>query len=204
MTAAAEATAFDVDEAIRSAQIAVAEKEQEVRERASADAVAALAAAKAYAEHLAGGGDPTRPPRQENYYAARSQLVTTHLALFEVYRFWYEQTGQRNPVSPLGNGTAYKIADALLGRLGEPVTFAELAAVSGTRASATVVAKSVLALANAAKGELVPRKTKVEGKVAYLVRERRPDDADLWDPEYNGGSWRPGPGLYGGDVPEGT
>lgn len=190
MEGTAVATRFDPAQATATADAAVQRRLDEIEEQIAQEAREARDAGRKYAEHLAAGGDPSRPPDSAGVYRGRSALVTDVLALLAVYRVWNEARGSRNPIAPIRTEKSWRIAEALFERFGEPIPFAELGGIGTTgsfKASSSEVNDVLRTIADDTKAEIIPRKTKVDGKVAYLIRDRRDDDPDYWD---DNGRWR--------------
>lgn len=125
------------------------------------------------------GADP-----EEGRWARRSYTNWAEEAMYVVYRAWDERRGRLvpNPVNPLGRGvnagdTAWLIAEHLLVHLGEPVAFADLKQY-GSPTPARVI-DLAMAVERTSDGKVVVRKTKRDGKAAYMLRERRDGDPDV-------------------------
>jgi hypothetical protein len=189
--------AFDVHEATRAAAEAVeavaAERGRQLREEAEQAKVVAAE----YAQHLADGGDPWKTPAGTNRYSRnRSAIVNDLTGIVAVYRVWNLARGSMNPIVPIQNVTQWRVAERLLEQVPEPVLYGELSqlkgGVSSSRVTSEDVQRAMRAVERGTDGALVPRRTKIGGKVAFYFRPRRYDD-EPFDADRHG---------YGGDVPE--
>jgi hypothetical protein len=175
------ATTFTEEEALRAetlAEEAVGARWEEVRARIEAEAEEATELARQYADRLAAGGDPLDYPKpsEESRRTGRAVLVSAYLGMEVVYRQWNFARGGRHDVEPFQNGGRFRIAERLVEASPDPVTYADLCDLwrGGTKPSSDQVIKVALDIEE--RGELVARRTKVAGKVAFFVRPRRPDD----------------------------
>jgi hypothetical protein len=174
-------TTFDPKETFAQAEHQVLLIAAERRDKVDADTRQALAFAWTYADHLAGGGDPTVYPEPDtNRWNGGSDYVSRFAGLEVVYDYWNAARGGRHSVRPFRNERAYRAIELLTREIGTPVSFADLSdawktgrGYASERPSGDTIAKLAL---DCESPDLVARKTKVDGKVAYLIRERRPDD----------------------------
>lgn len=179
---------FEPAPAIRDADYAIQQQAVEARRSVEAEVEVAVSVANEYAIHLANGGDPldyktTTDDRRGGY-----ENVSPFVGLFVVYRAWNDERGAPHGVFPWPNKAKWAVAERLTETLGVPVSYAELGEVLNTvggrkvgyggRPSSEAVAKAVLEVERASDGALVARRAKVDGKVAFLVRERRPGDPE--------------------------
>lgn len=184
-TATLKRTDFTVEDAARAASEAVELKVQEQIAEVLEDGVGAKGASRAYAEHLAGGGSPVEIPGR-----AGTDVTLDRLGQRIVYRLWNVARGSRNPISPFSGSGKWRVAEALFDRLGEPITYAELCAIwkdgstFGTKPASEEMGRILLGI----EGEqetVVGRRTKVGGKVAYFLRDRREGDPDVGSYRYD-------------------
>lgn len=174
----ATTTTFDSEAAIRVANEAVDEarnaKHNQLREEAEQIKIKAWG----YADHLAAGGDPTEYPDER---WAKGNILFPLLGLIAVYREWNRARGSRNPILPFREGRRYAIAERLFASFGEPVPYAELSTLGkgSIRTSSPEVAKIVGRIEEETEGEVVGRRTKVGGKAAFLLRDRRDGDPEV-------------------------
>lgn len=179
-------TEFNPTRAADDAVILNAKRRVSLMEKIDAEVADANRAAAEYAEHLADGGDPAEFPQATELPSdggnsrlvsqrVGSRLVSYEAALAAVYDAWDEARGSRNPYNPLRHGLQrWSIAEYGEARIGQAVPLAEfqqnsLASLSYRTTSSEDVA---VALANLQGDDLVLRRTKLDGKVAYLLRER--------------------------------
>jgi hypothetical protein len=87
--------------------------------------------------------------------------------------------GLRNPYEPDASG--WPQAEYLLDRLDQPVPLADLSRIA--KISGSSAADLVCAVANCNLGRVAPAKSKVSGKVAYMLR------ASDEEPSGHGGRW---------------
>lgn len=173
---------FDQEAAVHVAAERVEEVVAERHEQLRGEAEAAKIAAASYAEHLADGGDPTRTPEGTGgHFRNRSAIMSDLTGIVAVYRLWNLARESMNPILPFQNATRWRVAERLLEDVGQPVLYAELAAIGragnfGTRISSDEVQRAMREVENGLDGALVARKTKVEGKVAYYFRRRQEGD----------------------------
>lgn len=177
-----------------------------IEETVEREADLAVRLAEEYANHLAAGGAADELPaapttgREEG-----SQFVHPTNVLQMVYRAWDDARGSGNPFSPVSSKVAWSLVEFALERgiVGSPILYADLhqrskvALGRSTGWDSDQIAKALAALQGDA---LVLRRTKVGGKVAYLLRERREGEEAVgryWDPE-NPTRIK----VYAGDVPE--
>lgn len=166
---------FDVAATLSGISATLHERQIELVERVTRERDEAAEGARTYALHLADGGDPQKHP--DNDRGGRwgeTMLVDFFMPLHLVYRAWNTARGGTHDVSPVRNQKKWRVAELLHSRLGEPVLFSELKAEydRGSRfgTGADDIAKAVL---KAQTDELIARKTKVGGKVAYVIRPKR-------------------------------
>lgn len=193
-----------IADAVTAAEKSIDELVVEVTETVGREAAAARAAAEEYALHLENGGDPTERPPSE---ITGTQFIYAMPYLNVVYRAWNEERGSRNPFSPITSMVAWVLVEHALeqGVVGTPVLYADLHKRSKTALRSSLragwdsdqIAKTLAALQG---DDLVLRRTKVGGKVAYLLRERREGEVPV------GRSWDPNDPtrvvLWASDVPE--
>lgn len=205
MEGTAVATRFDPAQAVASADAVVQRRRDELEQQIAEEANVARDAAREYAEHLAADGDPVKTPDAGDRYEARSTLITKRLAFVAVYRVWNEARGSRNLIIPIGNGPGWRVAEALFASFGQPVQYAELKKVGtggyGTGMSTNDVNGLLRQIADYSKAQIVPRKTRVDGKVAYYIRDRREGDRDDYD-DREREAWRPLGEGWSRDIPE--
>ena len=156
-------------------------------EQVDVEARQAEEVAEEYARRLAAGDDPLNYPLpdegdrggwRQNWRGRSDWLVSPYVGLRVVYAAWHEARGSRNPIEPFQNAGAFRIGERMAESIGTPVLYQELATLfTGSRAKVESdrIAKALLEFERA--GDLVVRRVKVDGKVAFLIRERRPDDA---------------------------
>ena len=176
MTRVAEPQAtFSAEEAARAASEAVEEQAQRNFAEARAEAEASKAASREYAEHLAAGGVPTQIPSRSG-----SDVTLDRLGQLAVYRLWNVARGSPNPLDPFHAGK-WLVAEALFDRFGEPITYAELAAIHGggrfssTKPPSEEIGRVIIGVERLAP-TVVGRRTKVGGKVAFFLRDRQEGD----------------------------
>jgi hypothetical protein len=137
--------------------------------------------AKEYAEHLAAGGDPLGYPdipHESRYVGASARLISRTTGLIAVYERWNKERGSTNPVHPIQNHRPWRIGEYLHARVGEVVSLQTLAMLGAggnpqRKWTPNEVANAVVKVQTDA---LVVRKTKLGGKVAYVLRQRRADE----------------------------
>jgi hypothetical protein len=175
----ARETTFDAEAVTRQAVEEVGRVVAEQQARLLRDADAAVESVKLYAAHLASGGEPwVTPVERSPFVERRNAIVNEYVGLLAVYRKWNEARGVDNPLSPFGIVTKWMMAETFLEKAGTPVPLSDLPAHYGyVRATPSVIAETLKEIA-VGRPDLVPRKTKVNGRVAYYVRERRDDDPD--------------------------
>ena len=160
----------------------------------------ALALAGEYADWLATGGDPTDYPKSSDRDRHNHGLI--RVAREAVFAMWNDTRPRRSVGYPWGQNQPWQwiVQEYMLDRVGRPVPLPELAALNrGQRrkGSPTEVAEAVWSIQVATNGQLRVRKTKVDGKVAWLVREPVVLD-DLADLGHREGVY--GDGLKLGDL----
>lgn len=169
---------FDPQTVLDATHDTLAERHVAVVERVTSEMDTAMEAARTYAQHLVSGGDPRDYPDQP-YDRNASPLIQPTLGVVLVYNAWNKARGSTNPVVPVQNLSPWQVAEYMHTHLGEPVTFAALAeeyrrayAKGGMskKGSPDEVATAVIA---AQTETLIARKTKLDGKVAYVLREKR-------------------------------
>lgn len=141
----------------------------------------ALQLAAEYADHLDTGGDPTDYPKPDD--RDRQQHGLVRVAREAVFDSWNASRERRSVSYPWGQGMPFRwiVQEYLLDRLGEPVPMAQLARMRPSfKASPGDVADAAWSVQVATQGLVRVRKTKVDGKVAWLAREPQPGD-DLVD-----------------------
>lgn len=166
---------FDPALAAERAARAIRERFAEVRDQAEAEMMAALAGAERYARHLAGGGDPREGFERPRGFRSGTEYVSGTVYLEQVYEEWNEARGSRNPFSPISHLQDYEIGEYGLAHVGEPVPFSTYRDdVASANVRRSVQSDTVARALAACQGDdLVLRRTKVGGKVAYLLRERQ-------------------------------
>jgi hypothetical protein len=168
---------FDANAAFEAADEAVTALARSKHELLDAEAEEALVQARAYAEHLAGGGDPTDHPYpgRERSTGTTTSITTGYEGLIIVYREWNRARGSANPVLPFNARELWRFCESVAENVGTPIPFEKLK--RGSFRSSDAILRVLFRFEEA--GALVVRRTRVDGKVAFLVRERRPDDPPL-------------------------
>jgi hypothetical protein len=157
--------------AMTAAEAQVEVRQDEMAKRAEQEGKEALDHAQAYAEHLASGGDPTEV---QVPHGQGDKLVPVAFALGVVVREWDKARGSINPLMPFGNGASWLMAEHFLANVGTPVSYAEVAEIGkrySRKASPTEVIDVLMDLERHGATGLIAAKTKVDGKVAYMLRE---------------------------------
>lgn len=169
---------LDAHEAQEAADARIADRANAVREKLEADIALAETHAHEYATHLAAGGDPLVFPKV-GWSEGRGALVHQHTGTATVYRLWNEARGGLHGIVPMIDGTGeWKLAEKLCRSLGEPVLYADLKHLPGNGSSSSNVERVIRKVVESSEGKLVGRRTEVDNKVAFLVREPREGDAD--------------------------
>lgn len=151
----------------------------------------ALALAGEYADHLATGGDPTLYPKPHARDVHNHGLIRT--AREAVFAMWNDTRPRKSVGYPWGQGQPFiwLVQEYLLDRLEQPVALAELRKVGNNRVgtgSPNQIAEAAWSIQVATRGELRTRKTKLDGKTAWLVR-RPVEGDDLHDIGWRDGIW---------------
>lgn len=151
----------------------IEERIREITDRAKEEAGDAMNAARLYATHLEAGGDPTELPRRPDGDAAvrwsrDSELVSFSYGMQVVYKAWNQARGTRNPYSAVTEPKSWRIAEYAEARIGQPILYSDISAAV-VRMTSDDIAKVLAPLQG---DDLVLRRTKVGGKVAYLLRAR--------------------------------
>lgn len=190
---AATATKFDPQAATRRAQEAVGLRAADLQAQVLAEADRASEAGRAYAEHLATGGHPWQTPTIQGSmrWRDRGEIISPYYGLIPVYQAWNEARGSTNPLLPFADANAWQVAERFYEALGTPLAYAEFGTTSGGVQKVSPSALQDLLRKVASEDEtVVPRRTKIGGKVAYYLRPRRDGDEQVND------------GRYRGDIPE--
>lgn len=177
-------TTYDLRAARAAARTAAEMRLGEIESRLAEEYEVACALADDYAAHLAVDGNPWEYSQPERHGAINNGLArVAREAVFNVWNEGRERKSLTYPWGGLGQASyRWRVHELLLDRLGEPVTFAELAAlVQWGKASPKDVAQAVWLLQVQSHGAVRVRKTKVGGKAAYLAREPRAGDDQLVD-----------------------
>lgn len=184
---------FDPTDATAAAGEDITKRKQELIDQLTAEAEAAEAAAQAYARHLTEGGDPTKQVGVDHgrrFGSSRTEIMSQRLGLDSVYRVWNEARGSRNTIHPFSSPEAWKVAEALFESFGTPMLLADLKKVE-RNLTPDIVRRTLVRIADGTKCEVVPRRTKIDGKVAYFIRDRRDGDEDEMS---DSGYYKPAPG----------
>jgi hypothetical protein len=169
---------FDPQAVLDTTHDKLAERHVAVVERVTGEMNKAMEAARTYAQHLVSGGDPRDYP-DERYDRHATPLIQHTLGVVLVYNAWNKARGSTNPVVPVQNIKAWQVTEYLHTHIGEPVTYATLAdeyriayesGGMSKKGSPDEIANAVIA---AQTDALIARKTKLDGKVAYVLREKR-------------------------------
>lgn len=173
---------FKPETAVEAVVLAVEKRGAELDDRIDREQREAIEVAEKYAETLAAGGDAGRypEPRPGNAESrwSRSRLVSYKDALAIVYDRWNEERGERaNPFSPLDFLKRWRLAEYALDHLGETMLYAELgdlgAGPHGSRMQSGEVVSILAELQDTNGRDLVLRRVRIDGKVAYLLRPRQ-------------------------------
>lgn len=138
----------------------------------------ALQLADQYAEHLATGGDPTDYPKHDD--RDRHHHGLARVAREAVFDSWNGSRPRQSVSYPWGPDMPYHwiVQEYLLDRVGMPVPMSVLSTLArGRKASPGQVAEAAWSVQVATRGELRVRKVRLDGKVAWLVRQPVEDDA---------------------------
>lgn len=176
-----ETTTFDARAAVRAADEAVGLAAADAQAQLLREADEARDVAAVYAVRLEAGGDPTSYPLPDSFKELRprggSGIVSPYVGLTAVYQAWNEGRGSANPLLPFRvNASDWRLCEHVAERIGEPVPYATLKAGRMSGSGSDAIAKLLLRFEDA--GHLVVRRAKVDGKVAFLVRERVPSDPE--------------------------
>jgi hypothetical protein len=174
---------YDPYDAEREGVGAVASASFELAARIREEEAFAIARAQEYARALAAGGDPREAIPGLDWKTRQRSIINPDLGIEAVYRVWNAARGGRNPYLPTEGDFA--LAEYVAERIGEPVPYARLKNRRGSTMSSSSDRVAVVLLRFEEAGDLVVRRTKLDGKVAFLVRERRDGDPPV-------GSYRSG------------
>lgn len=173
------------DQADLAADLALDRMQDELAE----EHAEAVALAREYADHLSAGGDPTWYPKPTQ--RDRHQHGLARVARVAVFDAWNQSRERRSVSYPWGQHQPYQwlVQEYLLDRLGQPVPVADLRKIGQTArgGSPAEVAAAAWSIQVDTRGELRVRKTKLDGKVAWLVRPAVPGHDDLYDIGYREG-----------------
>jgi hypothetical protein len=171
--------AFTPVEAKEMARDVLERRRDQLLDQLDVEVEAAKSRAYAYADHLADGGDPWVTPGWSSSPFSRTdrEILGPSLGLLAVLRIWNQARGSTNPLIPFENPQKWQAAEKFYERLGEPVLFAEAAGAGVFRLSAVAVMDLLKKIAKEDE-TVVPRRTKVGGKVAYYLRLRREGDPE--------------------------
>lgn len=178
-------TTYNAYAASQAARTAAEMRLGQVHDQLERELEEAIALADEYASHLAEGGEAWKYPQPERTHSGISHGLA-RAARASVFDSWNETRERKSVTYPWGergnNAQRWVLQEALLDSLGTPVKLAELVSTRAGQGKPTPsdVASAAWGIQVATRGELRVRKTKVDGKVAWLVREPREGD-DLAD-----------------------
>lgn len=172
---------FDKEVAGGAAISGAVRQAAETVERVRVQLDAAITLATQYAEHLEGGGDPLSfPPRFDGMTSyeriKRVKLVSAEDALEEVARHWTASRDSRNVFLPTEGRTSFEIGEYVSERVGEPITLETFRSKWRRDMTTSMEVAKRLVEFEKRSDDLVARRCKVKGKVAFVVRQRRNDD----------------------------
>lgn len=184
---AATPVEFEPAPAIRAAGEAIREEADAARRKVDEEVDLAAAVANAYGIALANGEDPLTYSTSQVGRRGGWENVSPFVGLTIVYRAWNAERGAPHEILPWPSQAKWVVAERMTETLGVPVSYADLTEAWSTiggrqraysKPSSDTVAGAVLDVEKASDGKLVARRTRVDGKVAFLVRERRPSDPE--------------------------